>query len=167
MSSPKPLSVSPDKNWLSDAAYAQLGAAHGYLARPDKRESFAQGGVLGAQDAIDLILEIRQAPDTKCFLAGRDRELYANDRLNAVHISNGRNPEKSTVFINDLEGLASTRLERYAISERIDEGVPAIIRTGGAAALEVDRIAARHRASKAQPAITTAPTSAATIGRPK
>jgi hypothetical protein len=84
-----------------------------------------------------------QAEDTKCFRGAHGREVYANDRMNTIVVTNENKPENSTVFHNDdPKGRSATeRLESFAAKERQDYKVPCEIRTGGSPALEADRSA--------------------------
>jgi len=144
----------------SDEEYAELAARHGYgedlnprqtLNRQtgkSRQDEFSEIGVKSQTDAKNLCAEIRKSEDTSCFRAPDGREVYANDRLKALHYSNEQNPEKSTIFPNnDLTREPVERLNDIAQAERDrakEQGIdaPCVVRPGGSKALEQDRPAA-------------------------
>lgn len=141
---------------LTDEAYAAHSARHGYgedhsprqaINKPTgktRQQEFKAAGIHSEADAKALCLAVRTAADTKCFLGAKGRETYANNRLNAIHISNPKEPHRSTIFINsDPNRTATQRLEVRGQEERKRTGVPCHIRIGGSKALEADRVADR------------------------
>lgn len=137
---------------LSDQEFAILAARHGYgedgnprrtlnkISGKTREQEFKEAGIKSQQNAADLCYEVRTAPDTKCFIGAYGREVYANNRLNAIHISNDQKPEKSTLYINSISGLtASERIKEMAQEEKKENGIPCHMREGGSKALEQDR----------------------------
>lgn len=137
---------------LSYEEYAKLAARHGcgqgQALRQDinrdtgktRQQEWLEAGISSETQAKALCEEIRKAPDTRCYLGHRGREVYANDRLNAIYIINVENPHLSTIFPNNHPTLSATkRLENRAQQESETKELPCVIRIGGASALEIDR----------------------------
>ena len=128
---------------LGDNQYAEYAARHGFdEAAQWKVRSFEKAGIKSFSDAKERVLEVRNSFDTKCYRDPYGREIYANDRLNTIHISNEKRPDRSTLYINDRreKGIKATdRLEKMAAADRHDHNCEIVIRQGGAKALEQDR----------------------------
>ncbi len=132
----------------TDEEFASYAAKHslypeGKPPRLDRLEPLRSQGVVDESSLIKHTHEVIQAPDTRCFRGAYGREVYANDRMNTIVITQENAPIQSTVFNNDNNKLtANQRLEeKFAKRERIDyPGTLCKIRTGGSQALEQDRV---------------------------
>lgn len=101
-----------------------------------RRTSFEKAGYSGENGAEQLAYEVRTSPDTVCFRNHKGWEVYGNDRLNALHMSNEDKPRKNSIMINDMPLLPSKRVEDLRLHGPRHEGVIPVREVGGSASLE-------------------------------